>query len=273
MFNSFSPSIRNYRSVVTTSLLLSLLLGSTYFSPLRANAYTVGPLLTIIDVKSSQARATIDINNSGQEPIRIRIYVEDFTYDRDQGFRVTNSHPYSAVQHLQFSPRELTVPPQTTRNVRVNILIPPTAPNGEYRAVVFAEELKDEPKAPEGGAAAINTKTRIGSIFFVNKGGSSADIAVNNMVWNSVKKQPQIILENKGSTTSNPSLQWKIERDGQEIDSGLTPNLIVQNHSERVVDLSTKKASKLIAGEYTVTGKIRLKDGILKPFLFKLKIP
>jgi P pilus assembly chaperone PapD len=273
MFNSFSPSIRNYRSVVTTGLLLPLLLGSTYFSPLRANAYTVGPLLTIIDVKGSQARATIDINNSGQESIRIRIYVEDFTYDRDQGFRVTNNHPYSAVQYLQFSPRELTIPPQTTRNVRVNILIPPTAPNGEYRAVVFAEELKNEPKPPEGGAAAINTKTRIGSIFFVNKGGSGADIAVNNMVWNSVKKQPQVILENKGSTTSNPSLQWKIERDGQEIDSGMTPNLIVQNHSERVVSLSTKKANELIAGEYTVTGKIRLKDGILKPFLFKLKIP
>jgi P pilus assembly chaperone PapD len=252
-------------------LALSLIFGTISSTAVLANSYTVGPLLTIVDSQGSQTRATIDVSNTGEQPMRLRVYVEDFTYDRNKGFTSFSSHPFSAVPYLQFSPRELTVPPKTTRNVRVNILLPPNAPNGEYRAVVFAEELRNDPVPQTGGVAVV--KTRIGSLFFVNKGSGRAEITAKNAVWDPSKQQVHIILENQGNASSNPRLEWKIERDGKEIDNGVIPGLIVQNKSERIAILNTSKIGKLPAGEYNISGQLQLRNReTLQPFSFKIKV-
>jgi P pilus assembly chaperone PapD len=265
--------IKAFQGLIASAILVSSL--TTISRPTLAEvvSYTVGPLLTISNVKNSQSRATLDVTNSGKEPLRLRIYVEDFTYDREKGFTPTSSHPYSAVQYLQFSPRELVIPPKSTRNVRVNILIPPSVPDGEYRAIVFAEELKDDRanQLPSGGATVF--KTRIGSVFYVVKGNGKADISAISAEWNAEKKRPQIVLENKGLATSNPEVQWKIERDGKEIESGVIQGILVQNRSQRLASLNSKKVDKLPSGEYIVSGQLRFSDGTSKPFSFKLKIP
>jgi hypothetical protein len=253
--------------------LAAVIFASGISSSLAQSSYTVGPLLNIIEVNGSQARATLDVTNAGKEAVRLRIYVEDFAYIRDRGFTPFSAHPYSAIPYLQFTPRELVVPPQTTRNVRVNILIPSTAPDGEYRAVVFTEELRSQNTIRSQSAGSAIIITRVGSIFFANKGNGKADISATGAVWNNGIKQPQIILSNQGLASSNPGVQWKIEKDGRELDGGVIPALTVQNRSERIASLNIKKDTEFAPGEYTVFGQLLLRNGTTKPFSFTFKIP
>jgi hypothetical protein len=259
-------------SFATACLITSIAINAFFQKPVLASTYSVGPLVTIVPLERSQARATLNVINAGDEPIRLRIYVEDFTYERAEGFAPAPSHPFSAVQYLQFSPRELVVPPKVARNVRVNILIPSSAPDGEYRAVVFAEELtgNDTPQAKTDSSLAV--KFRVGSVFFVTKGSGKSDLSATDVVWNQQKNQPQLVLNNKGLSSINPEVQWKIERDGKEVDSGSIAGVIVQNGSERLATLETTKG-KLTTGEYTVSGQIQSKKATPIPFSFKLKVP
>jgi P pilus assembly chaperone PapD len=262
----------NNQHIAIASLIAPALIGAAFPAIAHAGSYSVGPLITIVDVKNSQARGTLNISNGGTEPIRVRIYVEDFSYTKDKGFSIIPTHPYSAVKYLQFSPRELVIPPNVTRNVRVNILLPSSLPDGEYRAVVFSEELKDAPK-PQPGVATAVFRTRIGSVFFVSKGSGKPDIAISTLAWNSDKKQPQIILKNKGFITDYPGLQWKIEQNGKEVDSGEILGVIVQSNSERAVALESKKAVKLTPGEYTISGQLLPRGKTPIPFSFPFKVP
>jgi P pilus assembly chaperone PapD len=264
--------IRKSQSIAIASLLAPALICAASPSVSHAGSYSFGPLITIVDVKNSQARGTLTVSNSGAEPIRVRIYVEDFTYSKDKGFSIVPTHPYSAVKYLQFSPRELVIPPNVTRNVRVNILLPSNLSDGEYRAVVFSEELKDDPK-PQPGVATAVFKTRIGSVFFVNKGSGKPDIAISTLDWNPEKNRPQIILKNKGAVTDYPALQWKIEQNGKEIDNGEVLGVIVQNSSERAVALESKKNVKLAPGEYTISGQVIPRGKTPIPYSYTIKIP
>ncbi len=267
---SYLRKVSNYRNLAASCLLLATITGFFFDKSAQASSYSVGPLVTIVPLDRSQARATINVINPGDQPVRVRIYVEDFNYERNAGFTISPSHPYSAKQYLQFSPREIVVPPKVTRNVRVNILIPASAPDGEYRAVVFAEELSDNSKPQTESTVVVNF--RIGSVFFVTKGSGQTDLSPLGIEWNPSTGRPRLLVSNKGSISTNPAMQWKIERDAKEVDSGSLLSFIVQNRSERAINLETKKG-KLSSGDYTVSGQIQRAKAAPIPFSFKLKVP
>jgi hypothetical protein len=267
----FYPKIVwNHRQIAVAFLLASVTINTVFAKSVQAGGYSVGPLVNIVSLDRSQARATINVTNTGNEPVRVRIYVEDFTYERNAGFTTVPNHPYSATQYLQFSPREIVVPPKVTRNVRVNVLIPSSAPDGEYRAVVFAEELIDN-SAPQSGST-LPVKFRIGSVFFVQKGSGNNQLSVSGVEWDQQERHPRLLLVNKGTITNNPSIQWKIDRNGKEVDTGSVLSVIVQNNSERAVELKTMNG-KLPPGEYTVSGQVQRSKTPPIPFSFKFKVP
>ncbi len=267
---TYLRSAKNCHQLAAAFLAVAIAANTIFVKAAQASGYSVGPLVTIVPLSNSQARSTINVTNTGNEPVRIRIYVEDFTYERNRGFTTGSSHPYSAKQYLQFSPREIVVPPKVTRNIRVNILIPPSAPDGEYRAVVFAEELSDNSKPQTESTVVVNF--RVGSVFFVTKGSGKTDLAPLGIEWDAQNSRPRLVLINKGSITTNPAVQWKIEQAGKEIDSGSVLSSIVQNRSERSITLETKKGN-LRPGEYTISGQVQRSNGTPMPFSFKLKVP
>lgn len=241
--------------------------------PVKAQQFTVTPLVTIGDFKAGQAKGSISVTNKGAEPLRMRIYAESFTYDRKQGFTFTPKDDRSAVPYLQFSPREIEVPPGVTRNVRVAITIPPNLPNQEYRAAVFIEDLKEREIRPSSGNTLV-IKARVASVFFFNKGESKASIQLRTVVWDATNKTASILLENQGKQTAYPEVSWSIAKAGREVAKNTIRGVIVQSENSREVTLqSNDQPLSLAKGEYVLSGDIVTKGQKPAPFSVKFAIP
>lgn len=240
-----------------------------------AGYFSVSPMVTISDTKGSQSKGVINVTNSGTEPVRMRIYAEDFTYERKRGYVAAPKHERSAIPYLQFSPRELTVPPGVTRNVRVGITLPPSAPDGEYRAAIFVDELREEEvKTDAPKKNQLDLLARVASVFFISKGGVKANLQVNSAVWNSQQKTLNIVLTNKGEKSAYPDVNWKISQNGKEVINDNILGVVLQSGTEREVTLkSENKNLSLPSGNYQLSGEIVNRGQKPVPFSIGVFIP
>jgi hypothetical protein len=240
--------------------------------PTWAQQFTVSPMVTITEAKSGQAKGSIYVTNNGKEALRMRVYAENFTYDPKKGFVIMGNHDRSAVSFLQFSPRELQIPPGVTRNVRVGTILPPSLPSNEYRAVVFIEDLKER-ELKTNNQNAVVMKARVASVFYISKGASAADVQATAAAWDNSAKKLSILLVNKGKRTAFPDVNWRIEKDGKEIAKDQTKGILVQSENEREIALQIKgKPVSLGAGNYSLVGDI-VSTGQNNPFNIKVIIP
>lgn len=240
-----------------------------------AGSFSLSPMVTISDAHSGQAKGSINVSNNGKEPLRMRVYAEDFSYNRTKGYSDISSHGNSAIPYLQFSPRELTVPPGVTRNVRVGIALPASAPDGEYRAAIFVEELREqEVKTDAPKKNRVVMLAQVASLFFISKGGVKANLQANTAVWNNQQKTLNIVLTNQGKKSAYPNVNWKISQNGKEVNNGNISGAIVQAEKDREVTLRLKdKDLTLAAGSYQLSGEIVNGDQKPTPFSFGVVIP
>jgi hypothetical protein len=240
-----------------------------------AQSFSVSPIVTIRDMKNGQAKATIFITNNGKETMRFRVYAEDFDYDRSRGFVSITKHPQSAVAYIQFAPQELVIPPGVTRNVRVGTTIPSNLPNGEYRAVIFLEDLQER-QVLTGSGSRVQVTARMASLFYFNKGGGSSELQVSRALWNPTTKDIRIVFNNKGSKTIYPAIEWRIEKDGKIIVQSRIARVLVQSAGEREISLSESTDTKippLAPGTYSFVGNILETDKKPVPFNIKITMP
>jgi hypothetical protein len=255
----------------TTAVSLQLL----GILPAIAQNFTLSPMVTISTAKSGKSRGSINVTNNAQEPVRMRVYAESFAYDRKQGFVFTPKDDRSAVPYLNFSPREMVIPPGVTRNIRVAVTLPPSLPNQEYRAVVFVEELKVQDIQATNSPASnqkVSIKLRIGSVFFFSKGSDSiANIQASTAIWNPTDKKIAVLLENTGKQTARPEVSWRIEKNGQVVVKDTINGVIIQADNSREIILQINgKSPDLTRGEYKIVGDIV--NGGQKPIAFSLPL-
>jgi P pilus assembly chaperone PapD len=268
----------------TKNRFFSITAGCLFFTALQilaasnqavAGYFSVSPMVTISDTKGSQAKGAINVTNNGTEPVRMRIYAEDFTYERTKGYVTTSKHERSAIPYIQFSPRELTVPPGVTRNVRVGITLPPSAPDGEYRAAIFVDQLSEqEVKTDAPKKNQVVMLARVASVFFIAKGGVKANLQVNSAIWNNQQKNLNIVLTNQGKKSAYPNVFWKISQNGKEINDGSILGVVLQSDTDREVTLRTKdKNLSLPSGNYQLSGEIVNNGQKPVPFSIGVSIP
>jgi P pilus assembly chaperone PapD len=234
---------------------------------------TVSPLVTITQLKGAQARASFSISNSGTTPLRARIYAEDFDYDRDTGFKKISNHVYSANPYLQFSPKEVVVPPGVTRDVRVNITIPPSKPDGEYRVSVFTQDLTERKVTDPKTKYITIIRPQIGSIFFVSKGNIAAKLSGTSVSWNSETQKPRLVLKNEGQASAYPEVAWALKQGDREVANYKILGVVLQAGKERAIDLKIPTETKVAPGNYNLTGEISNSDGKKTPFSLPLTVP
>jgi hypothetical protein len=252
---------------------ISLQLFSTL--PATAQDFTLSPLVTISTAKSGQSKGSLNVTNNAKEPVRMRVFAESFAYDRKQGYVQTLKDDRSAVPYLNFSPRELVVPPGVTRNIRVAVTLPFSLPNQEYRAAVFVEELKARDIQTINSPAnnqKVSVRLRIGAVFFFSKGSNSiANIQARTTIWNPIDKKATLLIENTGKQTARPEIAWRIEKNGQAVAKDIINGVIIQAENSREVILQTNgKSPDLARGEYKIVGDI-INNG-QKPIAFSLPL-
>lgn len=241
--------------------------------PTWAQNFTISPMVTITQSQDGQSKGSININNKGKEPLRMRVYAEDFTYERKKGFVSIGNHDRSAVPYLQFSPRELVIPAGVTRSVRISTLLPPGTPDKEYRAVIFVEDLKERDiKSSTGNAVVI--KTRVASVFYTSKGDAKSALSIDTAIFDNTEKKLKIVLTNKGKKSAYPDIAWRIEKDGKQVAKDALRGILVQSENEREISLSENgKEVSLPSGNYTVSGEITNGSQKGTPFSVKVSIP
>jgi P pilus assembly chaperone PapD len=240
--------------------------------PVAAQNFTLSPMVTISNTKSGQSKGSINITNNASEPVRIRVYAESFAYDQKKGFVFTAKDNHSAVPYINFSPRELVVPPGITRNIRVAVTLPPSLPNQEYRAAVFVEELKSTDISQAADNQKVSISLRVASVFFLSKGSDGvAKLQARTVIWNPTDRKVALLLENTGKQTARPQVSWRIEKNSQIVAKSNINGVIVQADNSREIILQTNgKSPDLARGEYRIVGDI-VNSG-QKPIAFNLPL-
>lgn len=260
-----------------TALRLSgwLLSAAFLFGGVAQAQVSISPLVIEAEAKRGQAQGIITVSNSSNEPFRARVYAEPFTYSRDAGFQALTSSPNDLTPYLQFSPRELVVPPGVTRRVRLITRFPPSLAEGEYRAVVFTENL-NEAIDSRGNNVAI--ATRVGVTLYVRQGDISPSLVVENASWNPEKKQIQLLVSNTGQASARSAVNWTLKQGETVVQTDNTDPTPVISQSDRNILLNypTPNQPALSPGEYQLTGELVWGDENNKstqPFTVNLMIP
>jgi hypothetical protein len=239
-------------------------------TPVRAQNFNVAPMVNISTLRNGQGKGVINITNNGKEALRIRVYAEDFTYDR-QGFVSMGKHPQSALSYIQFAPRELVIPPGVTRNVRVGTIIPSSLPNGEYRTVVFIEDLKERTVLGRDNNP-VQIKARIASVFYFSKGASSTDPKILQVLRDPNTRELRMVVTNSGKRTAYPAIFWRIEKDGKVVAKDNINGLLIQSGTEREFPIGVGP-QPLPAGNYSFVGEIVETGRKPVPFNVKVTVP
>lgn len=233
-------------------LLSGCILISTLFGAIKSVAQvSISPLVIEVEAKRGQAQGIINVGNKTNESFRARVYAEPFTYSRDQGFQILGKgEKTDLTPYLQFSPRELNIPAEIERRIRFIVSLPPSLPSGEYRAVVFTENLKE---TTNQNGARIGLATRIGVTIYVRKGNLSPTLSVESASWNSEKKQIQILVNNTGEASARPQVNWTLKRQETVIKMGNLNSTGIVANSQRNFLL---EYDDITPGEYQLNGEL-----------------
>ncbi len=242
----------------------------------------ISPLIIETAAKRGQAQGTITVTNGDAKEFRARVYSQPFTYDLEKGFQLLNSSPLDLTPYLQFSPGELQVPGTDNRRIRFIVRFPPSLPDGEYRAMLFTENLEATIQEEPGKTSSVIFKTaivpRIGVAVYVRKGNISHNLNVVNARFNPKSQQLQLLVENTGKASAIIQGEWTIKKGEQVIYHGRSIDTTVIAEGQRYlnVDYSTlANKIKLESGEYQLFGNLGW--GINRnnkiPFNVKFSIP
>lgn len=252
------------------ALSAAFLLSSTALAQLGAS-----PLIIEAETNRGQAQTMINVINSGDTPLRARIYTEPFTYDRDKGFQTLPSDTNDLSPYLQFSPRELTIPPGVTRRVRLRAILAPSLPDGEYRTAVFAETLKE---SVNGSGKNVGVITRVATTVYIRKGDVSPNLTVDSAEFNTNQKTLQLLVENIGDASVRLGANWQLKQGERIIQTGESVPTAIVAQSDRNLILNNHPESEplaLLPGNYQLTGELIWGDDNSNklPFSVNLTVP
>jgi P pilus assembly chaperone PapD len=259
-----------------------LALATLMLNPLASKAQvSLSPLIIETEANRGQAQAFITVTNDSDKPFRARVYAEAFTYDRDSGFQSLKSTPTDLTPYLQFSPRELVVQPGVNRRIRLITRFPPSLPTGEYRAVIFTENLSE---TQDAAGNKVSLATRIGATFYVRQGTLAPNLSADSASWNAQQQKIQVLVKNTGQASARPSLNWTLKKGATVVKTGevQASGVVAQGDRNLLITYPTKEDPALQPGEYQLTGEllwgksmwgVSTKELKQVPFSFSLTIP
>jgi hypothetical protein len=276
----FRPSFLNHSKTpltfaIASSLLVALSTPFLEIRPAQAQV-SISPLTVEVQANRGQANGVITVGNSSTEAFRARVYAEPFTYDPDAGFKTLESSPTDLRPYLQFSPAELVVPPGVDRRVRFAVRFPPSLPDGEYRAIIFTQNLQEITSTSGGNKIGITA--RIGVTIYVRIGDLKPNLSVESTSFNTQQKQIQLLVRNTGKASVGPKVDWILKQGDKTIKTGkVDPSWIMPESSRNLTLLSFGKDQPALApGTYQLQGKVLWGSGdrpTTLPFTLNLSIP
>lgn len=259
--------------IITGASLLAL---SYPLGRLTAQAQVgLSPLVIYTEIEQGQGQGVISVRNASNEPFRARVYAEAFTYDRDTGFQtLPEESADNLVPYLQFSPRELVVPPATERRIRFVAQLPPSLEDQEYRAVIFTERLEENEVLDPSSGQTVGVVARVGTTVYAHKGDLALpSFQATEAVWTPEDNLLQMLVENQGEISALPVANWTLQREGVDVAEGSVPPWGIIAGQERYMPLELPESVSLSPGQYQVSGEFVLEQGLVEPFSLVFSVP
>lgn len=249
--------------------------GSLFWAGTAWAQVGISPLVIELEAERGRAQGVITVANDTDEEFRARVYVEPFTYDQEEGFQSLEISPNDLSSYLRFSPIELEVPANTSRKIRFVAQLPPSLAEGEYRGILFTETLAD---AVNEEGVRIVLKTRVGSTIYVRHGDLAPELSVDRAFVDTEDNQLELLVNNSGSASSRPSVNWQLNQAGTEVAAGETESFSVIAEGSRHLPLGRldDTFSALSPGPYQLTGELiwsEDEDWETLPFELDVTIP
>jgi hypothetical protein len=252
-FPNFDSFVLMFCRSFTQSFATGLFLFGTLNSQPVLAQVGISPMVIELQESNGQAQGAINVINNTEREFRARIYAQPFTYEKDQGFAVTAENASSLVPYLKFSPRELSVPAGVTRRVRLNIQLPAHLPAGEYRTVIFTENLDRKTQNDRAGATTTIT-TRIGVTLFVRRGNGVPQIDLVTAEWDRTQQKILLTIQNVGSASAYPTVAWQLKQGERSIANGQSNPTGIIPASARTLKITP--SAPLTPGTYHLKGEI-----------------
>ncbi len=222
--------------------------------------FTVAPMRIEFQVdKNNSGNSSITVNNTGEKPVSVKIYVKDFKREPNgiESERDIGSIPRSCSNWISVSPKTMDLEPGERKNVKITIIVPENV-EGSYWSMIYVEQTsKPIPKKREGLGYSfeVGVKARWAIRVIENIPGvyeKSAEIT--NVTVSDLEKDTLFILntqiENFGKTIIKCN-GWIEIRDefGETIDKIEMNNFTVYPDGKRII--KTDIPTILKPGEYS----------------------
>ena len=261
----------NFRKSIITVLIATWgLIGSGL--PMKS-AYAglfLSPMYLKMESQQGQSNGVLQVGNTSSKPIRVRLSATAFTYDENGVFQryspeeekeeeeeIANSNlslAHDLTPYLRYSPREMVIPANSTRRVRLISLLLPSLPEGEYRTAIFAETLQETTNA-QGYKVGLNMS--IGSALYVTKGEVKPEITVDGTSFDAKNKKIKLLINNTGTATAKGGITWTLKQGKNIIYSGESGGSFLPNSQTNIVlNRHENNQKTLDTGIYQLEGKI-----------------
>lgn len=205
------------------------------------------------------------VTNNADQPVRVRVYAA-FVTRRDGELVEVEQHPYDLSQWLVLNPRRLNLRPGQRQVVRFSVRPPGGLAEGEYRAVVFFEELPPPPS--ESGAAGdtgdvsfqLRLLTRLGITIYGTVGSPSAALTARQTGVEVGERQLRVqgVLRNSGNKHARTELTAVLETTNGLEAQRVNQQVILQRDQEQPFTLELKRPA---GGDYRVRFTAAQPDG------------
>jgi hypothetical protein len=254
----------NINSFLKFSLPLATVFLSNFLQPgnYALADIAISPMIIETQATRGQAKGIFTVSNLDEKAFRARVYTSPFTYDKETGFQSLKSSPFDLAPYLQFSPRELQVEGSTQRSIRFITRFPPSLPDGEYRTMIFTENLQATTVTESDNKKGVTVNTaiipRIGVAVYVRKGNVFPKLVTTSAQFNPQTSKLQLLVSNKGKASAITSGEWKLKRGNQVVQTGNIGDTTVIAESDRYLSLIPAKSNQaqLSPGDYELSGEL-----------------
>lgn len=199
----------NAIKVITSSLIGLVVFGLSSAKALEIN---VTPPRMDLDITKQTRSNTIKITNFSDKPAEMKAYVRNWIMDEKNQLQDSPSNEQSLDQWIVFTPSRFTVPPRGTQTIRFAIRPKVKLNPGEYRAVIYLEEIPSNNPNSEN----IETLGSVGVVIYGNAGEIKRVGTVNSVTVDTKPNAIKAIFDvsNKGNAHIRMGGQYAIWRAG-----------------------------------------------------------
>lgn len=239
---------------------LTLALGALLFlagMPIQAASFQVSPTRFEFPLTENFTNF-FTVTNQSEKPLRVRVYPKFVHFDANGAMVESVESPYDMSPWIVISPRFVSLGPLDRRVVRFSVRLPDKPlPSGEYRAVMFFEELPSPPdpalwESPSGATIRLDLLTRLGASLYGISGKPEARVELEPKGGDLKDKRwiYSAALINRGDARALLKVEAAlIGPDNQTIQT-FTEVVVVQRNEQRVLRLDWPAPAP---GPYTVT--------------------